>query len=95
MNINVANTNLNIDRLDSFKLSMMTNAVLNGKSTYSYIPGNVAGEKVEVFTRRDGASEHAKRIEKLFIVGNNIDIRLDCNNQDELKQILVNIQENL
>lgn len=95
MNINIASTNLNIDRLDSFKLSMMTNAVLNGKSTYSYIPGDVAGEKVEVFTRRDGDIEHSKRIEKLFIVGNNVDIRLDSSNENELKQILVNIQENL
>ncbi len=95
MNINVANQNLNIDRLDSFKLSMMTNAVLNGRSTYSHIPADLAGEKVEVFTRLDGDLEHSKRVEKLFIVGDNVDIRLDRSNESELKQILTNIKENL
>jgi len=95
MNIAVSNTNLNIDRLDSFKLSLMANAVLKGRSTYSYIPANIAGERVEVFTRLDGDNVHARRQEKLFIIGENIDIRLDSSNEDELKQILVDIKENL
>ena len=95
MNINVANRNLNIDKLDSFKLSLMANAVLNERSTYSYIAGDIAGEKVNVFTRLDGDSEHAKRREKLFVIGDNVDIRLSSNNKTELEQIFLNIKENL
>ncbi len=95
MNINVANTNLNINKLDSFKLTMMANAVLNNKSTYSYFPADVSGQAVEVFTRRDGSQAHANRMEKLFIVGGNIDIRLDSNNKNELEHILSTIQSHV
>ena len=95
MNINVANANLNINKMDSFKLTMMANAVLNNKSTYSYFPADVAGQAVEVFTRRDGSQTHANRMEKLFIVGGDVDIRLDSNNKNELEHILSTIQSHV